>query len=221
MPPCSSEEAGAAREQRGGHLRRAIRLELLTVGWNVVEGIIAVWAGLLAGSVALLGFGIDSFVETASGLILLWRLESERRRPGDAAEIERRERLGLRLVAASLALLAVYIACDAGWTLWWRLAPQPSRVGIALTALSLSVMWWLARAKRSAASALGSRALAADAFQTTACMWLSAVTLGGLGLNAALGWWWADPLAALIVAGLIVREARDAWRGEACCGGCL
>lgn len=201
-------------------LRQALRLEWLTVGWNVAEGVIAVWAAMLAGSVALLGFGLDSFVETFSGIVLLWRLLAEQRRPGDLVAIQRMERTALRLVAVSLVLLAAYVVADASWTLWQRAEPEASPVGIALTTVSLCVMWWLARAKRRVARELGSRAMESDAFQTTACWWLSLVTLVGMALNGALDWWWADPVAALGVATLIVVEARAAWRGSDCCGGC-
>ena len=202
---------------RDEDLRRATALEVVTVGWNVVEGVIAVWAGLLAGSVALLGFGLDSFVETFSGGVLLWRLVAERRRPDEAEAIERLERRAVSLVAVSLMALAAYVTCDAAWTLWRARRAEASPAGMILTAVSLVVMWWLARAKRRAARAIGSRAMESDAFQTTACWWLSLVTLAGMGLNAALGWWWADPVAALGVAALIVVEARHAWRGEDCC----
>jgi divalent metal cation (Fe/Co/Zn/Cd) transporter len=201
---------------RRPRLRHALRLEYLTVGWNVVEGVIAVAAALAAGSVALLGFGIDSFVETASGLVLIWRLRSEGER-ADAREIECLERRAQRLVAASLFLLAAYVAADALHALWAEERPRPTVVGVAVTAVSLAVMWWLARAKRRAAAQLGSRALEADAFQTTACWWLSLIALGGLGLNAAWGFWWADPAAALGMTVFLVREGREAWQGDRCC----
>ncbi|WP_242344953.1 cation diffusion facilitator family transporter [Anaeromyxobacter terrae] len=197
----------------------ALRLEYLTVGWNVVEGVIAVTAAVLAGSVALLGFGIDSFVESASGAVLIWRLVAERRGM-DEEEVERLDGRAHRLVGASLFLLGAYIAVEAGTALWNREAPRPSTVGIVLTAVSIVTMQWLARAKRRAARRLGSRALEADAFQTTACFWLSIITLAGIGLNAAFAWWWADPVAALAMTWFIVKEAREAWRGEDCdCSG--
>ena len=200
---------------RARDVRHALHLEYLTIGWNVVEGVVAVSAAALAGSIALLGFGIDSFVESASGAVLVWRLVAERR--GMAlAELERLDARARKLVAASLVLLAAYIALDAGMALWARDAPQPSLVGIILTLVSIIAMQWLARAKRAAARRLGSRALEADAFQTNACFWLSIVTLAGVGLNAALGWWWADPVAALGMTAFIVREGMEAWRGEAC-----
>jgi divalent metal cation (Fe/Co/Zn/Cd) transporter len=205
-----------AATDRTSTLGRALRLEVLTVGWNVVEGVVAVAAALAAGSVALLGFGIDSFVESASGGVLLWRLLAERRGM-EAEEVERLDARAHKLVAATLLLLAAYVAVDAALALWQRDAPRPSPVGIALTVVSLVVMQWLARAKRSAARRLGSRALEADAFQTSACFWLSIVTLAGIGLNAALGWWWADPVAALGMTVFIAREGVEAWRGEECC----
>lgn len=198
---------------RAATLRRAARLEYLTVGWNLVEGAIGIAAALAAGSTALLGFALDSFVESASGSVLLWRLHAERR-ASDAEHVERLERRAQKLVAASLFLLAAWIAYDASRALWERERPRASWVGIGLTVVSMVAMVWLARAKRRAAADLGSRALEADAFQTTACFWLSVVTLVGLGANALAGLWWADPLAALGVAALVVKEGRDAWRGN-------
>jgi cation diffusion facilitator family transporter len=206
----------ATLESRSDQLRRALRLEYLTVGWNLVEGVVAVGAALAAGSVALLGFGVDSFVESASGTVLIWRLLAERRAV-DHEHIERIERRAQVLVATSLVALAVFIAVDAVRALWTQDEPQTSVVGIVLTALSLAVMWWLANAKRLVAKQLGSRAMQADAFQTTACWWLSLAALIGIGSNAVLGWWWADPLAAVVIAVLLVREAREAWEGEDCC----
>jgi divalent metal cation (Fe/Co/Zn/Cd) transporter len=198
-------------------LSKACRLEYLTVGWNVIEGVIAVSAALAAGSVALLGFGLDSFVESTSGLILLWRLSKERRSPDTSAEdIERLDRRAHRFVAATLFLLAAYIAIDSALALWTGERPEVSFVGLGLVSLSITVMWWLAQAKAQAARELNSRALQADSFQTLACWWLSIVTLVGLSLNAAFGWWWADPVAALGVAAFVAREGREAWRGEVC-----
>jgi len=206
---------------RTRQLRDALRLEYLTVGWNVIEGIVAVAAALAARSVALLGFGLDSFVETASALILVWRLGAEHSaattgRALYGAAIERLDRRAHRLVGLSLFLLAAYVAFDALGALWRRERPEPSIAGIAIAALSLGVMVWLARAKRRAAARLASRALAADSFQTTACWWLSLITLGGVGLNLLLGWWWADPLAALGMTWFLAAEGREAWRGEDC-----
>jgi divalent metal cation (Fe/Co/Zn/Cd) transporter len=194
-------------------LARALRLEYLTVGWNVIEGLIAIAAALAAGSVALLGFGIDSFVESASGSVLVWRLLAERRAT-DEERIEHVERRAQKLVAGSLILLAAYIAWESITSIVAGERPQPSLVGIVLAAVSLVVMWWLARAKRRVGAALGSRAMAADAFQTDACFWLSLFLLVGIGANAVFGAWWADPLAALGMTAFIGREALEAWRGE-------
>lgn len=196
-------------------LRRALRLEYLTVGWNLVEGVVAVAAALAAGSVALLGFGIDSFVESASGSIIIWRLFAERAHT-DAEAIEALEHRAQKLVAVSLFGLAAYIGVNALKTLLLREHPEPSAVGVTVTTLSIGAMWWLARAKRRTAIALGSRAMEADAFQTTACWWLSLIVLGGIGVNALTGWWWADPLAAIGMTYFLVREGREAWRGEDC-----
>ena len=208
--------AGNGSLARPALLERAFLLEYATVGWNVLEGLVGIGAALAAGSIALLGFGVDSFVETASGAVLVWRLRAERGLHDDVA-LERLDQRAHRLVGWSLLLLAGYIGLDAALALWRREAPQPSWVGIALTSVSLVAMAWLARAKRSTAVALGSRALAADSFQTSACFWLSIVTLSGVGLNALFGWWWADPLAALAMTPLLLREGREAWRGEDCC----
>jgi divalent metal cation (Fe/Co/Zn/Cd) transporter len=195
---------------------RALRLEYLTVGWNVVEGLVAVAAALAAGSIALLGFGIDSLVETTSGAILIWRLRAERQ-ARDREAVERLDRRAHMLVGLSLFLLAAYVAFEAAKALITGERPEPTVVGIAVTSVSMAVMWWLARAKRRTAVALGSRALEADSFQATACWWLSLITLAGIGLNAVVGWWWADPVSAVGMTYFLVREGREAWRGEDCC----
>jgi divalent metal cation (Fe/Co/Zn/Cd) transporter len=194
-------------------LGRGRRLEYLTLGWNVVEGVVSVGAGVFSGSTALVGFGVDSFIECASGAVLLWRLQ-------ELEHHARREELALRLVAVSFFLLAAYVAFEAGRSLIFREPPEASWPGIVIAALSLVVMPWLARQKRRVASELGSRALVADSRQTDLCAYLSAILLGGLLLNALLGWWWADPVAALVMAPIIANEGREAWRGEACDGCC-
>ena len=217
--PCGCHTACAAPEPglRPESVHRALRLEYLTVGWNVVEGIVAVTAALLVGSVAILGFGIDSFVECESALVMIWRLRAQRDHRMSGERLEAIEHRARRLVAGSLFLLGAYITFDAGQTLWTGDKPSFSPVGAALLALSIAVMLWLARAKRRLAYQLGSEALEADAFQTTACWWLSVAALVGVGLNGLLGWWWADPVAALVIATLVVREGREAWNGKACC----
>jgi len=206
--------ATSARPQA---VNRALKLEYLTVGWNVVEGIIAVSAAIIAGSVAILGFGIDSFVECASAGVMIWRLQAERGGKLSGSQLEAIEHRARKYVAGSLFLLAAYVTFEALQTLWLAEKPEFSSIGVALLGLSIAVMLWLARAKRRLAVELGSKAMEADAFQTTACWWLSIAALVGVGLNGLFGWWWADPLAALVIAGLIVREGREAWLGEACC----
>ena len=188
-------------------VRSGIRLEYLTIGWNSLEAIIAVGAGIVAGSVSLVGFGLDSVIEVSSGAILLWRLCSG----------EHREQLALRLVGLSFLALTTYIVFDAAKSLWFREAPEESYVGIALATLSLIVMPLLASAKRRVATSLKSQSMRADSRQTDICAYLSAILLGGLGLNALFGWWWADPVAALAMAPIIAKEGVEALRGETCC----
>lgn len=195
-------------------VRRGLLLEYLTVGWNVIEGVIAIAAGVASGSVALVAFGIDSFVETISGAVLIWRLRTEERGGLDDLALERVERRAELLVGAAFMVLAAYVAFESLRTLVAAEAPDASPVGILLTAVSIGVMLWLAKAKRETGEALGSRALIADSKQTRACWYLSAVALVGLGLNALLGWWWADPVAALAIAVLLVREGWEALAGE-------
>lgn len=202
------------RTARDSDVQRGRRLEYLTVGWNLCEGVIAVAAGTAAGSTALVGFGLDSFIESSSGAALIWRLRAAG--GGD----ERRERVALKLVGASLLLLAAYVAADAVWSLAKREPPEVSVVGVALAAVSLVVMPLLARAKRRVAARINSRALAADSRQTDICAYLSAILLAGLAANAAFGWWWADPAAALAMTPIILKEGLGAWRGETCCDSC-
>lgn len=199
---------------RGALLTRGLLLEALTVGWNLVEGAIAIVAALASGSVALFGFGVDSFVESISGSVLIWRLGSEKRGNADEDAIERIERRAEQILAISFFALAAYVAYDAATALLNQERPDASLVGIGLATVSIGVMLWLARAKRRTAAELGSRALAADAEQTQACWYLSIVVLAGIGLNALFGWWWADPVAALGVSFLLVREGWEAWSGD-------
>ena len=213
---CACDAApDATRLAAVGH---ALKLEYLTVSWNLIEGVVAVAAATAASSVALLAFGIDSFVECTSGAVMIWRLRAERGAgPSSPAQVEAIERRAQKLVALSLFLLAAYVCFDAGTSLWRGEQPEFSTVGVVLTSVSLAVMLFLARAKRRAAVALGSRALEADAFQTTACWWLSLAALVGMSLNGALGWWWADPVAAFVIAALVVKEGKEAWDGEGDC----
>lgn len=216
---CSNCACDAApKAVRAAALDHALGLEYLTVSWNLVEGVVAVAAATAASSVALLAFGIDSFVECTSGAVMIWRLRAERHGAAfEHAHLEAIERRAQKLVAVSLFLLAAYVSFDAGKSLWTGEKPEFSTIGVILTSVSLAVMMFLARAKRRAAAALGSRALAADAFQTTACWWLSLAALVGMTLNGALEWWWADPVAAFVIAGLVVKEGKEAWEGEHDC----
>lgn len=193
-------------------MQRGIRLEYLTVGWNVLEGAIAIVAGSIAGSVALVGFGLDSAIESSSGAVLLWRLHAER----NGENIERLEKTALKLVGIGFLLLAAYVAFDSISTLLLREASRRSVVGVALSLASLLVMPLLARAKRRTASDLNSAALHADSRQTSICAYLSAILLGGLLLNAVAGWWWADPVAALVMVPIIAQEGREALKGDTC-----
>ena len=203
--------------ERAELFKRGRLLEYFTIGWNLLEGAIAVGAGVIAGSPSLVGFGFDSFIESTSGAALLWRL-----RVDDEETRERREQIALRLVGASFLLLAAYIAYDSITALIWRETPDASYPGIALLLVSLVVMPILARSKRRVATQIKSRALEADSKQTDLCVYLSAISLGGLGLNALFGWWWADPVAALVMIPIIVNEGIEGLRGETCCddGGC-
>jgi divalent metal cation (Fe/Co/Zn/Cd) transporter len=191
------------------NVKRGRRLEYFTIGWNLLEAFVSIAAGLIAGSIALIGFGIDSLIETSSGAILLWRL-----REGEKGE--GREQIALKLVGWSLLLLAAYVGFEAAKSLVMREEPERSWPGIIIAVLSLIVMPLLARAKRKVALGIRSRALVADSKQTDICAYLSAILLGGLGLNATLGWWWADPLAGLIMVPIIAKEGLESLRGETC-----
>jgi divalent metal cation (Fe/Co/Zn/Cd) transporter len=193
-----------AREQL---VRRGQRLQFLTIAYNSLEAVAALIAGVLARSIALVGFGLDSLIEVTSGGAALWRLYRG----------EHAERLALRLVGSSFLALAAYVAWEAVESLWTGQAPARSIPGIVLAAASLVVMPLLARAKRRVAAGLGSAALEADARQTDFCLYLSGILLGGLLLNAFLGWWWADPVAGLAMTPIIAREGVRAWRGQLCC----
>ena len=190
-------------------------LQYLTIAWNSAECLVALAAGLVAGSIALVGFGFDSAVEVTSSLAALWRLRND----ADEAGREAAERRTLRIVGLCFLLLAAYVFCDAVIVLIERRSPDHSRVGIVLAALSMIVMPLLVRSKRRIATRLGSGALEAEARQTQVCAYLSAVLLAGLGLNAGLGWWWSDPVAGLVMVPLIANEGWQALKGRTCCAG--
>ncbi len=198
---------------RGQGVRTAIRLEVVTISYNVLEGIIAIALGIAASSTSLETFGLDSLIELASGFVLLWRLNVERR--GEEAErVEHVERRAARLAGLGLALLAIYVVIAATYTLITQSRPEPSLPGIVLAILSLIIMPVLARLKLRTAAQINSRALHADAYETIVCAYLSATLLLGLGANYVLGWWFADPIASLVMVYFIVREAREALSGE-------
>jgi divalent metal cation (Fe/Co/Zn/Cd) transporter len=192
---------------------RGKRLSYFTIAWNSLEGLIAVIAGTAAGSISLVGFGIDSFIEVASGATLLWRMIVD----ADVEKRERNERLSLRVVGICFLFLAAYVAYEAYSDLATRKAPNHSVAGIVLACISLVVMPILSHAKKKAGYELGSGAMNADARQTDFCMYLSAILLGGLLLNAVLGWWWADPASALIMVPIIAKEGLKEIREKACC----
>ena len=196
----------AARLRLG---RRAKMLAGFSVTYNIIEGIIAIAAGVAAGSIALVGFGLDSFVEVSSGLIILWQFSH--RIP------ESRERKALRLLASSFFALAAYVGFESARALIFGIDAEPSNVGIGLAIASLIVMPFISFAQRRTGRALGSNAVVADGTQTLLCTYMSAVLLVGLALNSTLGWSWADPIAGLIIAAVAVREGGQAWKGEGCC----
>jgi divalent metal cation (Fe/Co/Zn/Cd) transporter len=201
----SSERTALAAQGR--------RLEYFTIGWNCLEGLAAISAGLIAGSISLVGFGADSFIEVTSGAALLWRMAGD----VDPCQRERRERIALRIVGVCFLALAMYVARGALRDLLSHTPSDRSVVGIAVACVSLVVMPVLSRAKRRVGVALGSAAMHADARQTEFCTYLSAILLGGLVLNAVVGLWWADAVAALIMVPIIAKEGVDGLRGRACC----
>jgi divalent metal cation (Fe/Co/Zn/Cd) transporter len=201
---------------RTAAIQRGLSLEYFTVVWNLLESLVALVTGAAAGSIALIGFGLDSLIEVSSGGILLWRLHSDH----DERRRETAERRALQLVGISFLCLATYVAGDSVLSLVKRDTPERSLIGIALALASLIMMPLLARGKRRVALTLGSPAMQADSRQTDICAYLSAILLLGLLLNAAFGWWWADPAAGLIMVPLIAYEGVQALRGKTCCDDC-
>jgi divalent metal cation (Fe/Co/Zn/Cd) transporter len=191
---------------------RGRRLEYLTIAWNGFEAVVALVSGLMAGSVALIGFGLDSVIETMSAGILLWRLRADL----DIQARERAERIARRLLGVCFLLLAAYVGIESLRALWIKAQPARSLPGILIAVAAVIVMPLLGRAKRRVAAQLGSRALHADSRQADFCAYLSAILLVGLLLHALLGWWWADPAAALVMVPIIAREGVQGLRGEIC-----
>ncbi|MCA1819812.1 MAG: cation transporter [Halobacteriales archaeon] len=199
---------------RAALLAASHRLAWITVVWGALEGGFGIAVALSSGSVALLGFGLDALVEVASGSVIVWRSRTELRHPEEHDRVERVERRAGRLVAVLLVGLGLYIGWEAAQALRMGTRPTPTVAGVLLPALSMAMMLWLGQRKRQVAAALQSRAMAGDAFQATACLYLSAIAVGGIALNALFGWWWADPAAALLMLLPIGEEAWKSWRGE-------
>jgi len=194
-------------------IRIGLWLVIATMVYNGVEAGLALWAGLQASSVALVGFGLDSIIELAAASVMLWRLSLETR-GADPERIEEGERKVQRFVGATFMALALYVVGQAGWTLWTSAAPEESHVGIALAAASLLIMPLVAWGKLRAAREIGSKSLRAEAKETLACSYLSFALLLGLLANALAGWWWADPVAALLMVPWLVKEGLEGIRGE-------
>jgi divalent metal cation (Fe/Co/Zn/Cd) transporter len=206
--------AAPADGKRERLVARARLLAWLGIGWHGIEAAVAIGAGIAAGSVALVGFGADSVVESIAGFVLIWRFGAGRQ-ASEAAE-----RRAYRLIGLSFWVIAAYVAVEALRQLIGGAHPETSWIGIGLAAITLATMPPLAHAKAKVAVGLGSAATKAEGRQNMLCAYLSAGLLVGLGANALLDWWWADPTAALLIAAVAVREGREAWRGEACCDGC-
>lgn len=187
-------------------VRRAVKLEWFTITWNVVEAIIAIGAGIAAGSIALVGFGFDSSIEGFAATVVLWQLRG--------AEDEERKERALKLIAVTFFVLATYVTFESIRDLVTKAEPATSSIGIVIAIVSLVVMPTLGFAKRRLADSMNSAVLHADAAETFLCAWLSVILLAGLVLNATVGWWWADPVAALGIAALALKEGREAWSGD-------
>ena len=202
----AGEAASTNAVERSVLLRQAVSIQRFLVGYNVLEGLIAIGSGIVARSIALVGFGLDSFIEVTAAGMLLWRLAHR----GSFDEETAKEQRALRVVGITFFLLAGYILYEAGITLLRRHPPEASRIGMLLAIVSMMVMPLAATRQRTLAKHLESRALAADAVETLVCTYLSFTLLLGLGLNALWGWWWADPVAALVMVPLIVKEGWEA-----------
>jgi divalent metal cation (Fe/Co/Zn/Cd) transporter len=214
LAPAASPAPSISRERHGQLVRRAKLLAWLGIGWHVAEAAIAIAAGLAATSIALIGFGADSLIESVAGLIVVWRF-TETRRDSEVAE-----RRAQHLIGASFAAIGAYIAIEAIRALLVGAHPEASWVGIGLATITLATMPMLAKAKAGVGDELHSSATVSEGRQNLLCGYMSAGLLVGLGVNALLGWWWADPLTALAIAGVALYESREAWRGNSCCDVC-
>jgi divalent metal cation (Fe/Co/Zn/Cd) transporter len=206
---CCASTPSVAPERKSVLTRRVRLLVGATITYNVIEGIIAIAAGTVASSTALIGFGLDSVIEVASAAAVAWQFSGK--------DPEARERAALKVIAVSFFALAAYVVVESSLSVWSGERADHSTVGIVLAAVSLAVMPGLSYAQRRAGRELGSKSAVADSKQTLLCTYLSGVLLVGLVVNSLFGWWWADPLAALVIAAVAVKEGREAWRGEHCC----
>jgi divalent metal cation (Fe/Co/Zn/Cd) transporter len=222
VPPCCSASdccaAASARAapglDRAVLIREAFRLEWLTIGWMVIEAAVAIGAGVIAGSLVLLAFGLDSVIELLSAGVLVWRLSVELRR-GQAFS-EGAERIASRIGGGLLFALAAYVVVSAGWSLWNRHGEEFSVAGLVLCLLAIPIMRYLASRKIAVADQLGSRAMRADAMESITCGWLSLVVVASLAAQVLLGAWWVDPVGSLAIVWVLVKEGREAWNNEAC-----
>jgi divalent metal cation (Fe/Co/Zn/Cd) transporter len=208
--PIAVVAGGQPSPERDRLVRRARLLAWVGLAWHLVEAAVAIAAGVVAGSVALVGFGADSLIEAAAGVVVLWLMADAR------SSSRRAERRAQQLIAASFVVLAAYVGAEAVLSLVDGRHPEVSWVGIGLSVVTLATMPPLAAAKRRVGERLGSSATTSESRQTMLCAYLSAGLLAGLLANAALGWWWADPIVALGIAGVALHEGRESWRGEAC-----
>jgi divalent metal cation (Fe/Co/Zn/Cd) transporter len=206
-------------DSRAAMIAQAFRLEYITLAWMIVEAAVAIGSGIAAGSLALTAFGIDSLIELASAVVLIWRLTAELRHGEGFGE--RAERIASRISGALLFALAAYVVAHAAWKLWTRQGAEFSLLGLIIGILAIPIMYLLSRRKLQVANALGSRALRADAVESITCCWLAIVVVAALTAQLFVGAWWVDPLASLAVVWFVIREGREAWAGEACGGdGC-
>jgi divalent metal cation (Fe/Co/Zn/Cd) transporter len=204
-------------DNRAALIRQAFRLEYITLAWMTVEVVVAVYSGIAAGSLTLIAFGIDSIIELASAGVLLWRLNVELRRGQDFAESA--ERKASRIGAVLLFALATYVVASAGWKLWTQQGAEFSAPGLILVLLAIPIMYFLSRRKLKLATALGSRALRADAVESITCGWLAFVVVGALAAQLLIGAWWIDAAGSLAIVWFLIREGREAWQREGCCEG--
>ena len=213
--PLVSPKPPGGSSNRQALIRRAFWLEWLTIGWMTVEAVVAIGAGLVAGSLVLTAFGLDSLIELASAGVLIWRLTVELRR-GERFSGET-EKTASRIAGGLLLALAVYVAVGAGWSLWTRAGEAFSWPGLLVALVAIPSMRYLAYRKIAIAEKLGSRALRADAMEAVTCGWLSVVVVISLAAQWAIGAWWIDGVASLAIVWLLVREGREAWAGRECC----